>query len=84
MTAEGRVLPRPLPVSVESCGNSTIDPIVYPDESNVFSLYRLSYHWINPIGVVLVLSVGSIVSYFTGPRKLVDIDPELISPVLHR
>jgi solute carrier family 5 (sodium-coupled monocarboxylate transporter), member 8/12 len=31
-----------------------------------------------------VLLVGSIVSYLTGPQKLDKIDPELISPVIHR
>lgn len=31
-----------------------------------------------------VLFVGSLVSYLTGPRDLNEIDPELISPVIHR
>lgn len=50
----------------------------------MFPLYRLSFHWINPIGVLSVLIVGTIVSFLTGPRDLKTIDPELISPVIHR
>uniref|UniRef100_A0A182SLE8 Uncharacterized protein n=1 Tax=Anopheles maculatus TaxID=74869 RepID=A0A182SLE8_9DIPT len=62
---------------------TNVNPI-YPDESGVFPLYRLSYHWITPIGVTTVLIVGTIVSFITGPRDLRHIDPELISPVIHR
>lgn len=85
--ASKQVVPHKLPVSVESCpiGNLTgIVELIYPDESGVFPLYRLSFHWINPIGIFSVLIVGSIVSYATGGRKLEKIDPELISPVIHR
>lgn len=82
--ASGQVVPHKLDVSVESCPwNVTINR-EYPDESDVFPLYRLSYHWINPIGIFTVVIVGSLVSYFTGPRNLDKIDPELISPVIHK
>lgn len=84
VTASGQVIPHKLPVSVDGClYNVTIDR-EYPDESEVFPLYRLSYHWINPIGIFTVVLVGSLVSYFTGPRNLEEIDPELISPVIHK
>lgn len=85
--ASGAVQAHRLPVSVDGCempiGNSTIN-VSYPDESDVFPLYRLSFMWINPIGILSVLIVGSLVSYFTGPRDLRTIDPMLISPVIHR
>ncbi|XP_055594639.1 sodium-coupled monocarboxylate transporter 1-like isoform X1 [Uranotaenia lowii] len=88
-SANGEIVPHKLPVSVESCpsdllSNSTIVNPIYPDESGVFPLYRLSYHWITPIGVVTVMIIGTIVSFITKPRNLKDIDPELISPVIHR
>lgn len=88
-SANGDISPHKLPVSVDGCPvdmfyNSTIVNPVYPDESGVFFMYRLSYHWITPIGVLTVMIVGSIVSFLTGPRNLKDIDPELISPVIHR
>ncbi|XP_040169792.1 sodium-coupled monocarboxylate transporter 1-like [Anopheles arabiensis] len=85
----GEIVARKLPVSIDGCieelvGNITLVDPVYPDESGVFPLYRLSYHWITPIGVTTVLIVGTIVSFLTGPRDLRHIDPELISPVIHR
>lgn len=85
--ASHQVVPVKLPVSVEDCpiGNLTgIVDRIYPDESGVFPLYRLSFHWINPIGIFSVLIVGSIASYLSGGQKLEKIDPELISPVIHR
>jgi solute carrier family 5 (sodium-coupled monocarboxylate transporter), member 8/12 len=85
--ASNQVVPHKLPVSVESCPIGNMTGIVerdYPDESGVFPLYRLSFHWINPIGIFSVLIVGSIVSYLTGARQLDKIDPELISPVIHK
>lgn len=85
--ASGQVVPHKLPISVEECPignlNGTIYPI-YPDESDVFPFYRLSFHWINPIGIFTVFIVGSIVSVLTGCNSLDKVDPELISPVLHR
>lgn len=85
--ASRQVVPVKLPVSVEACPIGNLTGIVtheYPDESGVFPLYRLSFHWINPIGIFSVIIVGSLVSYLTGGRKLEKIDPELISPVIHR
>lgn len=90
-SAAGLIVPHRLNVTIEGCLNETahknltglLQPI-YPDESDVFPLYRLSFHWITPIGVLSVLIVGTLVSYFTGPRDLKKIDPELISPVIYR
>lgn len=85
--AAGQVVPHKLPVSVEECPVGNFTGIVeryYPDETGVFPLYRLSFHWINPIGIFSVLLVGSLVSYLSGGRKAEEIDPELISPVIHR
>lgn len=85
--ANGQVLAPKLPVSTEGCSGIVNGTIIYAhtqDESGVFPLYRLSFHWINPIGIVVVLVVGTIVSFLTKPRNLADIDPELISPVIHR
>ncbi|KAK9737967.1 Sodium:solute symporter family [Popillia japonica] len=87
--AAGLIVSRKLPVSVEYCEQNygifvnASEPI-YPDESDVFPLFRLSYHWITPIGVLTVLSVGSIVSLLTGKLDVRYMDPDLISPILHR
>lgn len=85
--ASGQVVPHKLPVSVEECPIGNLNGTIsfdYPDESNVFPFYRLSFHWINPIGIFTVFIVGSIVSFITGCNDLEKIDPELISPVIHR
>lgn len=58
-----------------------LDLQVYPDESDVFPLYKISYHWITPIGVSSVLIVGTIVSFITGKTNLKTLNPDLISPV---
>ncbi|XP_037038899.1 sodium-coupled monocarboxylate transporter 2-like isoform X3 [Bradysia coprophila] len=86
VVAAGQIIPQKLNSSVEACEaiNATISNLMPHDESDVFPLYRLSFHWINPAGVLSVLIVGTIVSFLTGPRDLKTIDPELISPVIHR
>lgn len=108
--ASGATLSHPLNISVDGCekmyGNFSVNNLHYEhDESEVFPLYRLSFHWINPFGILSVLIVGTIgnnmkfgffdllsltfrfcfaVSFLSGPRDLRKIDPELISPVIHR
>lgn len=84
--AAGQIIPQKLNSSIVACEafNVTLNNVIQHDESGVFPLYRLSFHWINPIGVISVLIVGTIISFLTGPRDLKKIDPELISPVIHR
>lgn len=90
--AAGRLVPHKLGAWTSECSalndssRQTLDFIVpeYRDESDVFPLYRLSFHWINPIGVLTVLVVGTVISYITGPTKNKNIDSDLISPVIHR
>lgn len=88
--ATGSMHPHRLHMSIEGC--SEFHPNVTEisnlnaeyDESDVFPLYKLSFLWINPIGILSVLIVGTIVSLITGVRDLRKIDPNLISPVIHR
>lgn len=88
--AQGQVVPEKLPVSVDDCPIMGDRPIFinstsFPgDESNVFPLYRLSFHWINPIGVISTVLVGTIVSFLTGPTVVKNLDANVISPVIHR
>lgn len=92
--AAGHLIPHKLGVWTSECSamngssiiSDSLDLILpeYRDESDVFPLYRLSFHWINPIGVLTVLIVGTVVSYLTGPTMNKDIDTDLISPVIHR
>ncbi|XP_048007672.1 putative sodium-dependent multivitamin transporter [Leguminivora glycinivorella] len=58
-----RPLPTRLPVSVEGCGgNVTLPALPQVNQGDYFYLYRLSYLWTSPIGLVCVLVVGSVVS----------------------
>lgn len=87
--ASGAVVSHRLNMSIADCNEFSVNvnkslTFVMHDESDVFPLHRLSFLWINPIGVASVCIVGVIVSYLTGPRDLRDIDPDLISPVIHR
>ncbi|KAL6426235.1 hypothetical protein ACFW04_009043 [Cataglyphis niger] len=53
-------------------------------EDNVFPLYRLSYHWVAPIGTLVVLVIGGLVTWITGAMDPSSIDKNLLSPVIHR
>lgn len=87
--AAGTVIPHRLNMSIAGCTtiytnvSHALDvPVV--DESEAFPLYRLSFLWINPIGILTVLLVGTIVSFISGAQDIRKIDPKLISPVIHR
>nr|CAD7595853.1 unnamed protein product [Timema genevievae] len=74
------------PVSIEGClhlVNITMDPVPTSRE-DVFFLYRMSYLWYSIIGTLTAIIVGLIVSFMTGPRDPKSIDPDLLSPVIHR
>ncbi|XP_016967485.1 sodium-coupled monocarboxylate transporter 1 [Drosophila biarmipes] len=83
--ASGKLSLHKLPVSVEGCaGNVTLPEDVWLDEEEVFPLYRLSFHWLSPIGVLTVIIVGSLVSLITKPTDIKSLDSRLLSPVIHR
>lgn len=46
-------------------------------------MFRLSYLWITPIGVVTVITVGLITTLLTGKNDIREMDPDLITPVAH-
>ncbi|XP_043502859.1 sodium-coupled monocarboxylate transporter 2-like [Polistes fuscatus] len=84
----GDIVPKKLPVPLTQCpGNisqSFLDQFVHHDEEDIFALYRLSYHWFSGLGTVIVIVIGGIVSWFTGPRDPSYVDRKLLSPVIHR
>ncbi|XP_011694864.1 PREDICTED: sodium-coupled monocarboxylate transporter 1-like [Wasmannia auropunctata] len=82
----GLVVPKKLPVP-QCAGNVSqhfLKQFEWPNEDDVFPLYRLSYHWVAPIGTLVVLVVGGIVTWVTGARDPSSIDKSLLSPVIHR
>ncbi|XP_033166824.1 sodium-coupled monocarboxylate transporter 2 [Drosophila mauritiana] len=83
--ASGQLKSEMLPVSVKECvGNVTLPEGPWVDQNQVFPLYRLSYHWVSPIGVVTAVVVGALVSLLTKPPDIKTLHAELISPVIHR
>ncbi|XP_037958514.1 sodium-coupled monocarboxylate transporter 2 isoform X2 [Teleopsis dalmanni] len=77
--------PHDLPISVEECpSNVTITRMPSIDETNIFPLYRLSFHWINPIGVLTTIGIGTIASFLTGATTIKKLDADLLSPIIHR
>lgn len=84
-SASGLLVSRALPVSVDGCEaiglmNVTAAVSGALDESDVFPLYRMSYHWITPLGTCTTILVGMLASALFGTAK--HTDPELLSPAL--
>ncbi|KAL6426233.1 hypothetical protein ACFW04_009043 [Cataglyphis niger] len=82
----GLVVPHKLPVP--SCTGDNdyvfVNKSQQISEDNVFPLYRLSYHWVAPIGTLVVLVIGGLVTWITGAMDPSSIDKNLLSPVIHR
>ncbi|XP_012280969.1 putative sodium-dependent multivitamin transporter [Orussus abietinus] len=85
--------PRPtnelLPLSVAGCeindANSTLStPTLSPtDNESYFYLYRISYMWYAPLGFLITIIVGLVVSnlvYLCSGRERVECDPDLFFP----
>ncbi|XP_075152070.1 sodium/solute co-transporter-like 5A11 isoform X2 [Haematobia irritans] len=84
--AKGDLVSQKLPISVIDCpGNvTTLPDDPFYDASGVFPLYRLSFHWINPIGIASTVLVGTIVSFLTGPTVVKKLDADVLSPIIHK
>ncbi|KAK0170651.1 hypothetical protein PV328_008477 [Microctonus aethiopoides] len=83
------IIPKKLPVDLTYCPTNISDDFLHQfpsnyDESHVFPLYRLSYHWFTGLGAAVVIIVGIVVTFITGPKDPADIDRKLLSPVIHR
>ncbi|GIY22988.1 sodium-coupled monocarboxylate transporter 2 [Caerostris extrusa] len=85
------------PFSVEGCTdlyynatgkiwNETVTSNIQllPNESNIFVIYRLSYMWYSAIGCLIVIVIGLIVSFLTGPHGKDDVKQDLISPLTRK
>lgn len=71
-----------LPISEECAANSTYVPIDSLDPETVFPWFRLSYHWVAPIGLLTTTVVGSIVGWFFDKREDIMLDAELFTPAV--
>jgi len=50
----------------------------------VFPLFRISYFLFGPLGALVCVVVGIVVSVLTGPTDPADIDPRFVSPAIRR
>ncbi|GAB1864998.1 Sodium-coupled monocarboxylate transporter 1 [Camponotus japonicus] len=82
----GLIVPKKLPVPPCSgdINHDFVNQFERSSEDNVFPLYRLSYHWVAPLGTLVVLVIGGLVTWITGARNPSSIDKNLLSPVIHR
>lgn len=82
----GLVVPKKLPVPPcdGNINHDFVKQFEYSSEDNVFPLYRLSYHWVAPLGTLVVLVMGGLVTWITGARDPSSVDKNLLSPVIHR
>ncbi|KAI5635413.1 sodium:solute symporter family domain-containing protein [Phthorimaea operculella] len=73
-----------MPFNDACAANATFVPIPNDiDPTTIFPLFRLSYHWIAPLGLLVTLTVGAIVGWLfdKDTRKL---DEELFTPCVWR
>ncbi|GBP65767.1 Putative sodium-dependent multivitamin transporter [Eumeta japonica] len=81
-----RPIPQKLPLSVEGCVNITLPSPAMSSPSDIPYLYRISYMWASPIGCLLVIVIGSLVSLlsirFSRKPKAAPLDPALFTPLL--
>ncbi|XP_045458708.1 sodium-coupled monocarboxylate transporter 1-like [Melitaea cinxia] len=75
----------PLPAPAHCALNTTLAaPGTELDPETIFPLFRISYHWIAPLGLLATLTVGAIVGYFFDERDSSKMDAELFTPVIWR
>lgn len=53
-------------------------------DDDVFPLFKVSFHFYTVVGTLVVIVVGLVASFLTGAQDPASIDPDLISPTLHR
>ncbi|CAH2066289.1 unnamed protein product, partial [Iphiclides podalirius] len=64
------------------CTNGTSQQMALLDPQLVFPLFRVSYHWIAPLGLAATLSVGAAVGWLLDAPRSVPLDAELFTPAV--
>ncbi|OWR53185.1 putative igf2 mRNA binding protein [Danaus plexippus plexippus] len=87
----GEIVITPKPVDVSGCATNYTLPTTSPphttvefDRSGTFFLYRLSYLYYTLVGMLVCITVGSLVSYFTRFNDPAMVHRDLLTPVIHR
>ncbi|KAJ8726186.1 hypothetical protein PYW07_000884 [Mythimna separata] len=76
----------PLNITMDCARNASyVDPMINSlDPESVFPLFRISYHWIAPLGLFATLAVGMIVGYLFDKKDSLKMDAELYTPCMWR
>lgn len=87
----GRVRYQHLPVSMDGCPlngtDMTMTTTMLPpiaDEDLPWGIFRISILHYGTIGTLITVVVGLVVSYLTKETDLDNVNPDYISPVMHR
>lgn len=59
-------------------------PLLQQDPEAIFPLFRFSYHWIAPLGLLATVTVGSIVGWLFDKKDDWKMDGELYTPMMWR
>ncbi|CAC5426793.1 SLC5A6 [Mytilus coruscus] len=63
---------------------STASSLIQDSQTGLDRFYSLSYLWYSTFGMLITFVVGLLVSYFTGPTKPKDVNPDLMIPIFDR
>lgn len=74
----------PLNITAECARNATVVSVSDLDPETIFPLFRISYHWIAPLGLVSTLIVGALVGWLFDKKQTNKMDAELFTPVIWR
>lgn len=58
--------------------------VISQDPESIFPLFRISYHWIAPLGLLATLIVGATVGWLFDKRTSLMVDLELFTPAIWR
>lgn len=91
--AQGRILEKPLPTSVDGCpyplnqtvlrATTTMTPIATDLDDEPMILYQITFFYYTVVGTLLVIVVGTAASYFFGV-DLERVNPDHIAPMMKR
>ncbi|XP_069699566.1 sodium-coupled monocarboxylate transporter 1-like isoform X2 [Periplaneta americana] len=85
--ADGTMSYPKLPTSTAACGfNDTLTEILTTDvpKEEPFILYRISFMYYTTVGFIIMFVVAMVVSHFTEPPNIEEMNPKLFSPVIRK
>ncbi|KAG6443998.1 sodium-coupled monocarboxylate transporter 1 [Manduca sexta] len=73
----------PLNITMECARNGSFVSVTDKlDPETIFPLFRISYHWIAPLGLAATLVTGALVGWLFDNKQAIKMDAELFTPVI--